>query len=256
MQRPLLEKDARELVRLVGEAAVVAATENYKASRASLLNGLSRLIDADAWGWMMSRVDPVTHQIYYLVPHTEGIGIEELSALTRTVEHPTCVEAAKGFGQALMVTQKPITMNRLQIDPENLIYQGEVAEIWKETGFESLIFSGHPLDEESFSQIAIYRKQGKPEFGMRETQMAHIVLSEVPWLHALGWPQDRGVSIPKLTPRQRVVMNLLTDGMSRKEMANVLGISEGTVSGYVREVYKHFGVRSQTALVKKFSGAF
>lgn len=248
------ESDARAMVRLVGEAAAVAATSNYRECRKFLLKGLCEMIGADAWIWSLTRVDHETQQIYYLSNDNGGMDDGQWEQLRAVAEHPSTEDAARGFGMALTVTQKPITMNRTQIDPEDKINQGEVAELWQSTGFQGMIMSGHPLDKESYSHLVIYRNKDKAEFDLRETQIAHIVLSEVPWLHAMGWPEDRGATIPKLSPRQRSVLNMLTKGYSRKEMAYALEISENTVSGYVKEVYRHFGVHSQTDLVRKFMG--
>lgn len=248
------EKDARAMVRLVGETAAVAATSSYQECRKFLLNGLCEMIGADAWLWSLSRVDAKTQKIYYLTSQNGGMNKKQLEYLSALVEHPSTTEAASGFGMALTVTQKPITMNRTQIDPEDKIYQGEVAELWQATGFKGLVMSGHPLDQDSYSHLSIYRNSQKIEFDQRETQIAHIVLSEVRWLHAMGWPEDRGVTIPKLTPQQRKVLHLLTEGYARKEMAEVLGISENTIAGYVKDVYRHFEVHSQTELVRKFTG--
>ena len=80
----------------------------------------------------------------------------------------------------------------------------------------------------------------------------HIVLSEVTWLHLSGWPEDYGADVPKLYPRQRVVLNLLLDGMGRKQIASQMGITENTVSGYAKDVYRHFGVNSHVDLMRKF----
>ena len=145
-------------------------------------------------------------------------------------------------------------MSREEIDPNGFSRRGELKEVWDRTGFDGMLMSGHPLDEESSSHIIVYRKMGSGSFTDRQTQMAHIVLSEVTWLHAQGWPEDRGASIPKLSPRQRSVLIMLTGGHTRKDMASALDISENTVSGYVKEVYRHFNVHSQTELVRRFSG--
>lgn len=82
--------------------------------------------------------------------------------------------------------------------------------------------------------------------------MAHILLSELPWLHDEGWPQDRGASIPRLSPRLRIVLNLLLDGRTRKEMASSLSLSEHTIAQYQKAIYSHFGVNSQTTLLRRF----
>jgi DNA-binding CsgD family transcriptional regulator len=45
-------------------------------------------------------------------------------------------------------------------------------------------------------------------------------------------------------------LDLLLLGLGRKEIADQIGISEGTVSGYIRGLYQHFGVNSQAELMR------
>ena len=248
------EKDARAMVRLVGETAAVAATGSYQDCRKFLLNGLCEMIDADAWAWTLSRLNPETHQIYYLTNQTSDMSTSQWSALAAAAELPAMREASKVFSDALGGAKLPVTMSREEIDPNGVSRRGEMKEVWDRTGFDGMIMSGHPLDDESNSHVIIYRNMERGSFTERQTQMAHIVLSEVSWLHAQGWPEDRGASIPKLTPRQRSVLIMLTAGHTRKDMASALDISENTISGYVKDVYRHFDVHSQTELVRKFSG--
>lgn len=54
-----------------------------------------------------------------------------------------------------------------------------------------------------------------------------------------------------LSPRQRVVLNLLLEGMGRKQIAHQLKIAENTVSGYIKEIYRHFSVNSHAQLVRR-----
>ncbi len=52
-----------------------------------------------------------------------------------------------------------------------------------------------------------------------------------------------------LVPRHRTVLNLLGDGWNRKKIVGHLGISLNTVHGYVKDIFKHFGVHSQPELL-------
>jgi DNA-binding CsgD family transcriptional regulator len=82
--------------------------------------------------------------------------------------------------------------------------------------------------------------------------LLHIILGEIPWLHAAGWPEERDVPLTRLSPRERMVLNLMLDGKSRQEMANVLGLSVHTVGEYVKSVYQFFRVGSHAGLMTKF----
>lgn len=134
----------------------------------------------------------------------------------------------------------------------NLFYDYEATPLWREANVGTLLLSGRPIDDRCATGIGIYRKAGSVPFTGRESRIAHIILTEVPWLHEQGWPEDRGRTVPTLSPRQLRVLNLLLESRSRKEIAGHLGISENTVAGYVKEVFRHFRVHSQAELMRRF----
>ena len=96
-------------------------------------------------------------------------------------------------------------------------------------------------------------RAARPHFGPRETRLAHIVLTEIPWLHEEGWGEDRGASLGQLAPRPREILSLLVQGRARKLIADDLGLSIHTVHGYVRDIYRHFGVNSHPELMTRFT---
>ncbi len=52
--------------------------------------------------------------------------------------------------------------------------------------------------------------------------------------------------------RQRLALELLLHGHSRKSIAENMQISINTVSGYIRDIYRFFKVTSQPQLVRRF----
>ena len=60
----------------------------------------------------------------------------------------------------------------------------------------------------------------------------------------------RGDREPPITPREREVLELLGRGMSNKRIAQILGITEGTVKSYLRHLFPKIGAsdRLQAAL--------
>ena len=52
----------------------------------------------------------------------------------------------------------------------------------------------------------------------------------------------------KLTDRQREVMDLAMTALTNKEIARELGLSEGTVKNYLREIYGNLNVKNRTDL--------
>lgn len=75
-------------------------------------------------------------------------------------------------------------------------------------------------------------------FTPRECRIAHGLLTEVPWLHAMGWPEDKCAEIAKFSPRIWLVHEMLLQGFSRREIARHLDLSPETVIGYVKEIFE------------------
>ncbi len=250
MSSKIYEKDARAMVRLLGQ---VAALEGGHADKKRfLMEGLCELIQADAWVWALGcQLKPGEEQIYSSFMH-EGLGEVGFSKLLKTLNHPVMGKVVEPFYLKLATDLEHATMTRDEMDPDQLSYQPDVNDLWEDANIGPVMMSGFPLDADSLSCIAVYRKVGKAHFSEREKKIAHIMLEEVEWLHLSGWPEDRGVTVPRLYPQQRTVLNLLLDGLSRKCIAEQMNISENTVSGYVKDVYRHFEVNSQAALMKKF----
>jgi len=130
--------------------------------------------------------------------------------------------------------------------------QSEAYSFGKNADIAAVFMSVRPLDEQSGSTVGIHRRFGRPRFTQRESKIEPIILTEIPWIHEQGWPEGRGVRVPKLYPQQQIVLNLLLQGEDRKSIAGQLKISPNTVSGYVRELYQHFGVNSQSELLARF----
>jgi len=55
-----------------------------------------------------------------------------------------------------------------------------------------------------------------------------------------------------MSPRERLILELLLQSHSRKWIAGELNISINTVAGYIRQIYKTLNVHSHTELVARF----
>ena len=238
------------MVRLIGEVAAVQGGHAEK--KHFLMEGLCQLIKADAWAWALScQRQPDQPQVYVSLLN-EGFTEERLAKLLEAVEHPQQMEITAPFFREVAEKKTHMTRHRNQIfNPKQ--YSGTSNELaWKAADIGPVIMSLRPLDSTSASAIAIYRRYGREEFDDRDSLIAHIILSEVPWLHEQGWPEDRGVTVPKLSRRQRQALNLLTVGRSRKQIADEMNISMNTVQGYIKDIYRHFNVNSQAELMSRF----
>ena len=216
------------------------------------MEGLCEQVSADAWVWTLGpQMKPNKAQVFVGFLKS-GFDDERFSRYLKAVEHPDMAFIASRFAEEIAKNKSHTTMRRQDIDLEQQTETSPVGALWDDADIGSLMLSAHPLDEDTVSIVGMYRRKNEPIFSKLERQLVHIVLSEVPWLHEMGWPEDRGVKVPRLYPKQRLVLNLLLDGMSRKKIADKLSLSENTIAGYAKDVYRHFGVNSHVELMRRF----
>jgi len=56
-------------------------------------------------------------------------------------------------------------------------------------------------------------------------------------------------NVPRLSPRENQVLQLIADGSENKQIARELGLSEATVKTYIRGVFERLGVSSRAEAV-------
>jgi DNA-binding NarL/FixJ family response regulator len=65
-------------------------------------------------------------------------------------------------------------------------------------------------------------------------------------------PVAAAAEVEDLSPREREILELLTQGFPNKEIAARVGVSDGTVRWHLRHVYNKLHVRSRTEAAIKF----
>ena len=68
-------------------------------------------------------------------------------------------------------------------------------------------------------------------------------------------PLAANQEVEELSPREREILELLAQGFANKEIADRLGVSDGTVRWHLRHVYEKLHVRSRTEAALKFRSA-
>jgi len=157
------------------------------------------------------------------------------------------------WASVVLTAKTPKTRTRRQLVPDDASwYAHPNTKTYRQGFLDDFIFSTHPQgrDDDKHSMIGLHRRWNRAPFTAREARMAHIVMSEVKWLHAHN---DDGVSGANLPPRLRSVLRYLLDGWTQKKIAAEVGISPHTVGDYVKDIYKHFGVHSRNELFKRFA---
>ena len=205
----LPEKHVRGIVRLLGE--VIAASGTIDEKRRLVMEGLCGIIDARAWIWGMWVYHPDEQPTYVGMIHS-GFDEQRIARLMNAVNHPDMERVARHSRLELQARGVHLTRTRHQIDPQGLLAATAAGACWRKADIDDLITSMRPMADGGVSGIAIYREIDKPHFTERETRIAHIVLSEIPWLHFKAFPDKQAREILKFYPRHRTVLNCMCEG--------------------------------------------
>jgi DNA-binding NarL/FixJ family response regulator len=79
------------------------------------------------------------------------------------------------------------------------------------------------------------------------SQQLHYVLEALSEVNTLRVVNSSGKSL--LTPREEQVVALVADGLSNREVANELGLSEHTIKKYLLRIFDKLGISTRVELV-------
>lgn len=244
------EEDVREMVRLLGYIVVSDAPLNEM--RFSLVTGLCRIIDADAWIWSIASDFRSDGLPVYSMFMMDGIPPISLGPILEAAEHPEMKRMQSPFLEEFDRCRGQLTRICPQFVGEGRFYASEAGRIWLKSGFDSNILSARRTLCGDVTTLGLFRRRERPLFTERESKIAHIVLSEVAWIHEQVMPGHSSEGILSLSPRLRQVLNFLLSGRTRDDIASELELSAHTVGDYIKEVYLRFGVHSHPQLLRRF----
>jgi DNA-binding CsgD family transcriptional regulator len=108
------------------------------------------------------------------------------------------------------------------------------------------------LSQQALSELRTWPSEGEPsapthgifQSGVIKETFSHTISRT---LH-LGNQQERATPrlVEKLTPREEDMLRLIVMGLSNKEIAATLHLTEGTVKGYISHLLAKLNVRSRT----------
>jgi DNA-binding CsgD family transcriptional regulator len=243
------EADVRAMVRLL--AAVAAVPGGVIAQKRALIAGVAGLIGADFWMWNLSRFSAAGPPAAVSLVH--NLNPAELAAVTRwNYEQPDSLLIQR-FAE-LSTRGERFTRRVDQLCGEGWLRRERATNpLIAATPIADSIMAFHPVpsDPMLISGIGLHRCPEQSPFGPREVRLAHIVFSEVPWLHE-AVPAETGVSVHPISPRLQTVLTLLIDGQVPKEIARELELSVHTIRDYIKNIYRHFEVSGREELMRRF----
>jgi DNA-binding CsgD family transcriptional regulator len=250
MTAKVSENDVRSIVRILAE--VGGSSESLKVKRQALLQRIMVLIEADAWYWGVVGQSTPGELPTFAVQQKGGFSDEQYAKFLKAQGHPEMASFNEPLLAELQKGTQHFTRLRQQLDPSNKFPDSGAYELWREADLGAVIISTRKMNEFQTTVIGLFRSFERPLFTERENRIAHILLSEVPWLHDENWSDTLHRSFLDLSRRLHDVTNLLVQGMGRKQIASELNLSVHTVNDYVKDIYARFEVHSQGQLVHRF----
>lgn len=248
----LSEDDVKAMVRIVADACATPA--NLAERRRSLMSRLAAFINADKWMWNIVRFGDGQYRRHAAISMLhDGFDDAQLAALAE-LAYSDSAEDYRRMTELAAGATRPVTRRRDQLISDEEFYDLETTRRLRDgADLDHYVVGFHPVEQGRLvSCWGFHRRWGRPAFSSRETRIVHILLSEVRWMHTASVPDDGVHSAANLSPRLRTVLNLFVDGQSIKNIAGNLTLSEHTVRGYVKDLYKHFDVNSRAALMRRF----
>lgn len=249
---PISERDLLQLVSILGEISGMDGP--ILARKHALMNKLCPLLGSDRWIWTTSAnfgegKMPVGIAVAYggFTEREFGLIIEASQDPEMGMpENDAIAQAMLDHGHVTCTRSDFLTDEQLHSHPHWELYR-------KPVGSDHYLFSLYPIGNGYLSGIGFHRLPGEPDFTARERRILHLLASQITWLHLADVPEHtEGTFAEVLTPRLRTVFTLLLQGWNRRKIAEHLGITLNTSAGYIKEVYRHFGVSSQVQLLSTF----
>jgi DNA-binding CsgD family transcriptional regulator len=249
-------REASQVMRAVLEIAETPTSVGDR--RRDVLDRLAKLLQADAGHWAWGRGRPETATILPVAVIHFGYSEADLSAFYRfgldsrlRDEFNLPLLGLMREDNVSCAVRRDLVRDQ-QWNADNWIFR-QLRSMGKDSWLHCVRYAAN----DTWSNMFLVRDVGRPEFGPAERALLDLAITSIPWLWAKPVEDDSRQAtsqtlVEGLSPRQRAVMFLVLDGLSRKKIAARLGISEETVNHHMKGVFQRFGVQSATELAALF----
>lgn len=120
---------------------------------------------------------------------------------------------------------------------------------YRTLGISDRMWIVFPVSPEAECYYCIDRFDGQ-RFSASDLSLASKVMRGIKWFHRqLLLSHGLGIAECRMTPTDRRVLQAIVTGVNRKQLAECLGVTEGTAHQYTLTLYRKFGVRSKAELM-------
>lgn len=246
--------DVALVVSIIAGALDPSIEMSMRERKLAIVGEVSRIIEADVWIWVTGTINPKIRGDAMVTSFVdEGFDTQnERADFLRVMIHPELTPVVTAPFYDAVRTHTPITKRRQQLISQSRWKAAPISSVWSKIGFDDFIISVHPVGKSGHSAVGFHRRKGRPLFTARQSDIAHLVLQNVTWLHRAQENEAVATVAIGLSPRERQVLLFLIDGDSRKQIARKLSLSEHTVNDYLKAIYRKFDISSRAELLAKF----
>ncbi len=241
----------RQLMLVVTRNSSIAASLEER--RYSTFKALFQLLDVDAGHWAWGRGHPLKTAVAPLAIIHEGYSPQQLATLVEHSLKPEAIQTFQARAGASIAGRTHGGWHRRAIFTDA---QWKASTLWSENvarlGLDSFAHAVNYTTNDTWSCLHFMRKTGRAEFTADDALLCDLALTGIVWLNAQAEERVPPEVFTDVTPRQRTVMLMLLDGMSRKQIATSLQLSPHTVDDHIKAIYTHFEVSSVGELAARF----
>jgi DNA-binding CsgD family transcriptional regulator len=241
------------IVKLLGEAVVTGP--DIASKRRFILSGLSDMVGADGWIWQQARAEP-DGTIFNFSFMDGGWRTETQRSIGLAGNHtPESQEILKSLTAPIHPGSPHVTSLRRDFLPDSAWYGSGMFEKYrKPASLDDFIFTYYIIGPREVSIIGLHNGLHSPPFTEEHRLIAHVITSQIDWLHRKDADVPAKTKVTGLSPRQRQIVMFLLTGDSVKQIASRLNLSINTVNNHLKLIHKHFGVSSRGELLSQFMG--
>jgi DNA-binding CsgD family transcriptional regulator len=244
--------DVEAIVRILATAGDPQVERSLVDRKRLLLEGLAGLIQADVWIWSTAVQNLKVPGDVMTVSLLDGGWKDETQrvGLYRFLTEPATAIPVQAPIAELSKEQRHFTVQPLEL---------VAAEVWDRLGqtyyslgLQHCLVSVYPVASHILSCVGLHRSAERGPFSERERMITHVVLQQVDWLHRHGTDVPAKDGVLPLSARERQVLIFLLGGDSRRQIATKLGLSEHTITDYMKNIYRQLRVNSRGELLALF----
>ena len=245
--------EAEKVRGLIATVAKVADAQlDLSERRKAILTRLLEMVESTGgmWSWGVSS-DSAT-SIAPVASIAIGFTPEENTAVIQTGLDPTMHEEFRIPVMKQMQGRSQCTTVRTELYDDRQWKKTQMHSNLVEGGCDEWVHCIRNCGSETWSSLWMMRRIGEPPFLPADQQLIDLAMSSIPWL---GATLDNALPVEScvaLTARQRIVLMMQLDGLSRKEIASRLQITVDTVGDHMKKIYEHFDVTSTGELAALF----